>query len=377
MVAPLYQSIGAVTGARVIIDSSKRPPDAALLRLVPGLDVYVVHLVRDPRAVAYSWRRTRGQPDPNGPVRLARHGTIHSTSRWVYRNAAAEAVMRAVPSDRVLRLRYESFVACPAQTVRSIMRFVGEDGPGPTFSDERTIELGINHTVSGNPSRFRPVPFESRTTGNGESANDDDTASWPRPSRSLSSRDMDTRCGRTLPVNDVPETGVTPKEDAAGIVGIARGGGLNVLGSAFNQLLRFAITYVLARVLGRSQAGLYFQAYAILSLLGILASFGFTQSLTRFVALYRAEEDGAAVRGVVRLALLIAAGTAALLGAALFAGSPYIAREIFHEPRLILLLRSSRSPSPRPSSRIAHSQPPKGSRRCAHTRGSTSSSSRR
>jgi hypothetical protein len=155
MVAPLYQSIGTVTGARVIIDSSKRPPDAALLRLVPGLDVYVVHLVRDPRAVAYSWRRTRGQPDPNGPVRLATNGTIHSTSRWVYRNAAAEAVMRAVPSDRVLRLRYESFVACPAQTVRSIMRFVGEDGPGPTFSDERTIELGINHTVSGNPSRFR------------------------------------------------------------------------------------------------------------------------------------------------------------------------------------------------------------------------------
>ena len=140
-------------------------------------------------------------------------------------------------------------------------------------------------------------------------------------------------------MNDVPATGVPPKEDAAGIIGIARGGGLNVLGSAFNQLLRFAITYVLARVLGISQAGLYFQAYAILSLLGILASFGFTQSLTRFVALYRAEEDGAAVRGVVRLALVIAAGTATLLGAALFAGSPYIAREIFHEPRLILLLR--------------------------------------
>jgi hypothetical protein len=155
MVGSLYQSIGAVTGARVIIDSSKRPPDAALLRLVAGLDVYVVHLVRDPRAVAYSWRRTRGQPDPNGPARLATHGTIHSTARWVYRNAAAEAVMRRVPSDRVLRLRYESFVACPAQTVRSIMRFVNEEGPGPTFGDERTIELGINHTVSGNPSRFR------------------------------------------------------------------------------------------------------------------------------------------------------------------------------------------------------------------------------
>ncbi len=141
------------------------------------------------------------------------------------------------------------------------------------------------------------------------------------------------------PVDDAPTTGVAPKEGAAGIVGIARGAGLNVVGAAFNQLLRFAITFLLARFLGSSQSGLYFQAFAILSLLGILASFGFTQSLTRFVALYRADEDGAAVRGVVRLALFVAAGTAALMGTTLFAGSSYIAREIFHDPRLILLLR--------------------------------------
>jgi O-antigen/teichoic acid export membrane protein len=140
-------------------------------------------------------------------------------------------------------------------------------------------------------------------------------------------------------VNDAGTTGDVPTEDTAGIVGIARGGGLNLVGAAFNQFVRFAITYALARVLGRSQSGLYFQAYAILSLLGVLASFGFTQSLTRFVALYRAEENGAALRGVVRLALVVAAGTAALMGAALFAASPYIAREIFHEPSLILLLR--------------------------------------
>jgi hypothetical protein len=155
LMAPLYRSIGEVTGASVIVDSSKRPSDAALLRLASGLDVYVVHLVRDPRAVAYSWRRTRGQPDPNAPARLSRNGTMHSTSRWVYRNLAAEAVMRTVPSNRVFELRYESFVAHPEATVRSIMRFVNEDGGGPAFSDERTIELGTNHTVSGNPSRFR------------------------------------------------------------------------------------------------------------------------------------------------------------------------------------------------------------------------------
>lgn len=155
IVAPLYRSIGAATGASVIIDSSKRPSDAALLRLVPGLDVYVLHLVRDPRAVAYSWRRTREQPDPNGPATMSRNGTIHSTTRWMYRNAAAEAVIRTFRSDRVFQLRYESFVADPRETVRSMMRFLDEDGAGPVFLDERSVELGTNHTVSGNPSRFR------------------------------------------------------------------------------------------------------------------------------------------------------------------------------------------------------------------------------
>jgi hypothetical protein len=155
LVAPLYRSIGATTGASVIIDSSKRPSDAALLRLIPGVDVYVLHLVRDPRAVAYSWRRRREQPDPNGPATLSRNGTIHSTSRWMYRNAAAEAVIRTFRSDRVFQLRYESFVADPRETVRSMIRFLEEEGPGPLFLDDRSVELGTNHTVSGNPSRFR------------------------------------------------------------------------------------------------------------------------------------------------------------------------------------------------------------------------------
>jgi len=138
---------------------------------------------------------------------------------------------------------------------------------------------------------------------------------------------------------DDTTTGVAPKPDTSGIVGIARGGGLNVAGAAFNQLLRFGITFLLARFLGASQTGLYFQAFAILSLFSILASFGFTQSLTRFVALYRADEDGAAVRGVVRLGLFIAAGIATLMGAALFAGSTYVATEIFHDAQLVVLLR--------------------------------------
>ena len=60
---PLYRAIATVTGARVIVDSSKLPSYLAVLRGVDGLDVRTVHLVRDPRAAAFSWQRAKALTD--------------------------------------------------------------------------------------------------------------------------------------------------------------------------------------------------------------------------------------------------------------------------------------------------------------------------
>ncbi len=57
----LYKSIAHTSGARVVVDSSKRPPHGAVLRLLSNVDPYFVQLVRDPRAVAFS-RRSGKQP---------------------------------------------------------------------------------------------------------------------------------------------------------------------------------------------------------------------------------------------------------------------------------------------------------------------------
>ena len=43
------------------IHSSKLPGYGVLVRDTPGFEFYVVHVVRDPRAVAYSWMRTKLQ----------------------------------------------------------------------------------------------------------------------------------------------------------------------------------------------------------------------------------------------------------------------------------------------------------------------------
>jgi hypothetical protein len=149
-----YAAIAAVTGARIIVDSSKRPSDGAALRLVPGISPYFVHLVRDPRAVAYSWRRRKAHLDRSAPTEMRRHGTADSTVSWTTWNAAIELLRRTGDRSHALLLRYEDFVAHPRSAIEGIVRMVGEDQSVLPFEDDNTVRLAGNHTISGNPSRF-------------------------------------------------------------------------------------------------------------------------------------------------------------------------------------------------------------------------------
>ncbi|MGZ8594591.1 MAG: sulfotransferase family protein [Actinomycetota bacterium] len=162
LLAALYPAIGAVTGARVVVDSSKSPAALTVLSHIDGLELYVALLVRDPRAVAYSWRRGapstgRGVDDLSyrpGPARVA--------GRWVATNLLGERVGRRLPSERFMVLRYEDFVAEPKATVERLVRFAGEEPPALPFVSERTAALEPNHTVSGNRSRFATGEVEIR-----------------------------------------------------------------------------------------------------------------------------------------------------------------------------------------------------------------------
>ncbi len=158
----LYSAARDVTGARVLVDSSKRPSDAALLQLLPEVDPYFVHLVRDPRAVAYSWKRKKAQRDTAAPAEMLMHGTLNNAVNWTVWNLAADAVRRRAGRSRSLLLRYEDFVSRPRDSIASIAALVGEASAVLPFDDERTAHLGTNHTVSGNPSRFTTGPVQIR-----------------------------------------------------------------------------------------------------------------------------------------------------------------------------------------------------------------------
>jgi Sulfotransferase family len=151
----LYPALAEATGAEVVVDSSKFAQDAALLRLVPGIEPYYVHLVRDPRAVAYSNLRTKtSQPDPTQPVEMARWSPRQTATRWTRFQLAAEAVKARAGRDRSMSLRYEDLVEDPRGSLERVTRLAGLAFDPSIFVDHHTVELHENHTVWGNPARF-------------------------------------------------------------------------------------------------------------------------------------------------------------------------------------------------------------------------------
>jgi O-antigen/teichoic acid export membrane protein len=131
----------------------------------------------------------------------------------------------------------------------------------------------------------------------------------------------------------------TASETERQVLRIATGGGLTLAATACSQVALMGIALVLARRLGRAEVGLYAQAYAVLTLLGVLSLSGVRTAVTRFVAVHWAEGDLGALRGTTRLSVTATLGAAAGLGVALFAAAPLLARAVFHDPALVLPLR--------------------------------------
>ena len=156
----LYRAVQSASHSKVLVDTSKFPAYGYTLQNIPGIELYTLQLVRDPRAVAYSWEakkklrlHRRDQPG----VLMVPHNYVKSSLVWDEWNLATEHVRRRDPS-RFMLLRYEDFVRDPRSSVQSIARFVGEEVTETDFEDERTISLGVPHTFSGNPDRFQSGP---------------------------------------------------------------------------------------------------------------------------------------------------------------------------------------------------------------------------
>jgi sulfotransferase family protein len=148
----VHRAVAAESGASVVVDSSKYPAEPAALCGRADVDLRVLHLVRDPRATAHSWRKAKAY--------IPAMSVTRSGAYWTGANIASERIGRAFP-DRYLRLRYEDFAADPRGGLAEVLSFVGRADEPPVAADGSAV-LGTNHTVTGNPDRLARGPVRIR-----------------------------------------------------------------------------------------------------------------------------------------------------------------------------------------------------------------------
>jgi len=150
----LYAAIHQVTGCKVIVDASKWPMYAYMLDRLPSVELYVLHLTRDPRASAFSWSRNKFYEEGRA---MPKQGAFRSTLYWLAWNPAITYLWNR-PGARYMFLAYERFVREPQNVMTEIARFVGEEGLPLPFIDANTLQLERTHAVAGNEARLACGP---------------------------------------------------------------------------------------------------------------------------------------------------------------------------------------------------------------------------
>jgi hypothetical protein len=162
-ISRIYTAIRAVAGARVVVDATKVPPYAFVVRGIDDVDLRIVHLVRDPRGVAYSWLKWKRRPEVQDmQAFMDRYGPVSSAVRWLDCNVLMHNLVgEEVPG---LLVKYEDLVARPREIVQSVVRHAGEPAEDGLIEDllDGRRPIRQNHSVAGNPMRFDNGPLRLR-----------------------------------------------------------------------------------------------------------------------------------------------------------------------------------------------------------------------
>lgn len=154
--AKLFRSIAIRSSSAVVVDSSKLPGRAFALAGTPGIELFVIHVVRDPRGVAWSLKKGyKRQVDAGIQRELLPKPLLYTALRWAVVNLATERLCRRVGSRRSTRIKYEDFVADPRGTVRRILTRVDPELAAQNL-DMVANSISPQHQVAGSRHRMQP-----------------------------------------------------------------------------------------------------------------------------------------------------------------------------------------------------------------------------
>jgi len=193
----LYAAILAESGARVVVDASKGTAQALAVSRGPGVDLRLIHLVRDARGVAFSWAKA-GVERPQGVTggsTMARFSPQVTAARWTRVQAETTAARRFLDASGLLR--YEDLIADPAGEISRVLASIGLPVEAAALGhiDGRAVDLPLSHGLSGNPSRFKTGPQQLRLDEQWRR----DMAAWDRLSTTTIAAGSLTRYRYLLP----------------------------------------------------------------------------------------------------------------------------------------------------------------------------------
>lgn len=156
----LYSAARDVSGSSVLVDSSKHPAYAFLLRRA-AVNLRVVLVVRDSRGVAYSWAKQVRRPEVvDGVEFMPTYDSSGSAWRWNAYNSLFHLLGRL--GTPLLVVRYEDLVRDPKRALERVLAFSSVDPAAipPKLFTQDVVTLAPDHTVAGNPMRFQTGPIQ-------------------------------------------------------------------------------------------------------------------------------------------------------------------------------------------------------------------------
>jgi hypothetical protein len=156
LVTPIYETVARLTGATTVVDASKCGLWGLALAGARGLDLRVIHLVRDPESFVVSDGRRREVPFPPGATRPPRP-PARSLLTWLLLHFEADLLSRR--DTESMTVLYEDLARDPAATLGTVARGIDAHADvRPMFDRDQLVVRTAGHAIGGNPRRPGPGP---------------------------------------------------------------------------------------------------------------------------------------------------------------------------------------------------------------------------
>jgi len=151
-----YRAVAEQARTNTVVDSSGSPLHGYVLSDLEDVNVQMLHLIRDVRAVAFSNQRSK--PDPSHPSpdgTTATKPVVRVALTWLLYNDILERLDDHFSTG--LCAKYEHIFSSPRSRLYRLARRLTDAGPlrEDVFDSTRTVELDSHHSGQGNPSRYQ------------------------------------------------------------------------------------------------------------------------------------------------------------------------------------------------------------------------------